>query len=123
MLMLVRFAVRPYPRLKRPQEFRRVSPARHKGLAARRLDPLSGTGVRPSPLPHANLTPPELVAHAPTEVPGVSTEVLNPRRPWAHGAEYDGTARDLLTRFEANFESFAGDVADHVKAAAVRAAA
>jgi phosphoenolpyruvate carboxykinase (ATP) len=59
----------------------------------------------------------------PTAAPGVPAHVLDPRKAWADEAAYDRTARDLVARFEANFESFAGAVGDDVKAAAIRAAA
>ncbi|MFT8243016.1 phosphoenolpyruvate carboxykinase (ATP) [Roseomonas sp. BN140053] len=59
----------------------------------------------------------------PKSVPGVPSEVLNPRNAWADGAAYDRTARDLQGRFEKNFETFAGAVDESVKAAAIKAAA
>ena len=59
----------------------------------------------------------------PKSVPGVPAEVLNPRETWADKAAYDRTARELVARFEANFEAFAGAVGEDVKAAAIRAAA
>ncbi|CAA9217712.1 MAG: Phosphoenolpyruvate carboxykinase [ATP] [uncultured Acetobacteraceae bacterium] len=59
----------------------------------------------------------------PKSLPGVPAEVLNPRDTWADKAAYDRTARDLVARFEANFETFAGTVGEDVKAAAIRAAA
>ncbi|WP_207538017.1 phosphoenolpyruvate carboxykinase [Sabulicella rubraurantiaca] len=59
----------------------------------------------------------------PKAVPGVPAEVLNPRAAWADKAAYDRTAADLVKRFEANFESFAGAVGEDVKAVAIKAAA
>ena len=59
----------------------------------------------------------------PKSLPGVPAEVLNPRATWADKDAYDRTARDLVARFEKNFESFAGAVGEDVKAAAIRAAA
>ncbi len=59
----------------------------------------------------------------PRDVEGIPNEVLDPRLSWADPAEYDRTAADLVRRFEANFETFAGVVGDDVKAAAIRAAA
>ncbi|MFN3447143.1 MAG: phosphoenolpyruvate carboxykinase [Roseococcus sp.] len=59
----------------------------------------------------------------PKEVPGIPAHVLNPRESWADKAAYDATARQLVSLFEKNFESFAGAVDEEVKAAAVRAAA
>jgi len=59
----------------------------------------------------------------PKAVPGIPAEVLNPRNTWADKAAYDRTAADLVKRFEANFETFAGGVSEEVLAAAIRAAA
>ncbi|HYZ33701.1 MAG TPA: phosphoenolpyruvate carboxykinase [Crenalkalicoccus sp.] len=59
----------------------------------------------------------------PKAVPHLPAEALNPRAGWADTAAYDRTARELVARFEANFESFAGAVDESVKAAAIRAAA
>ncbi len=59
----------------------------------------------------------------PRDVPGIPNEVLDPRRSWADPAAYDAQAADLVRRFEANFETFAGSVGDDVKAAAIRKAA
>jgi phosphoenolpyruvate carboxykinase (ATP) len=59
----------------------------------------------------------------PKSLPGVPAEVLNPRDSWADKAAYDKTAKDLQTRFEKNFETFAGAVSEDVKKAAIRPAA
>ena len=59
----------------------------------------------------------------PTACPGVDPRVLDPRATWASGAAYDAAARDLVGRFERNFERFAGEVDDGVREAAIRAAA
>jgi phosphoenolpyruvate carboxykinase (ATP) len=59
----------------------------------------------------------------PEAVPGVPAEVLDPRQSWTDKAAYDRTARDLVGRFEKNFEAFEGGVGEEVKAAAIRAAA
>jgi phosphoenolpyruvate carboxykinase (ATP) len=59
----------------------------------------------------------------PKALPGVPSEMLNPRDTWADKAAYDRTARDLVARFEANFATYADAVGEDVKAAAIRAAA
>ena len=59
----------------------------------------------------------------PKSVPGVPSEVLNPRDSWADKAAYDATAKNLVALFEKNFESFAGAVDESVKAAAIKTAA
>jgi phosphoenolpyruvate carboxykinase (ATP) len=59
----------------------------------------------------------------PDAVPGVPTEVLDPRNGWTDKAGYERTARELIARFEQNFAGFESGVSDDVKAAAIRAAA
>jgi phosphoenolpyruvate carboxykinase (ATP) len=59
----------------------------------------------------------------PRNVSGIPDDVLDPRRAWADPDAYDRTARALVARFEANFDSFAESVGDDVKAASIRAAA
>ena len=59
----------------------------------------------------------------PKAVPGIPTELLNPREAWADKDAYDRTARHLVGLFEKNFATFAGAVGEDVKAAAIRAAA
>jgi len=59
----------------------------------------------------------------PKAVPGIPSEVLNPRETWTDKDAYDRTARNLVNLFEKNFETFAGAVGEDVKAAAIRAAA
>ncbi len=59
----------------------------------------------------------------PRDVPGIPNEVLDPRRSWTDAAAYDAQAADLVSRFEANFATFAGSVGENVKAAAIRKAA
>jgi phosphoenolpyruvate carboxykinase (ATP) len=59
----------------------------------------------------------------PDHVPGVPSEVLDPRQAWPDKAAYDTAARALVARFEKNFEPFATHVGDEVKAVALRAVA
>jgi len=59
----------------------------------------------------------------PEAVPGIPTEVLDPRQAWADKAAYDRAARALVARFEANFATFEAAVGEDVRAAAIRAAA
>jgi len=56
----------------------------------------------------------------PSSVPGVPSEVLRPRDAWADGAAYDAAAARLADMFRANFEQFASEVSDEVKAAGPR---
>jgi phosphoenolpyruvate carboxykinase (ATP) len=50
----------------------------------------------------------------PTEVPGVPSEVLNPRKTWKDAASYDAQARKLADMFRKNFEKF-GSVSDAIR--------
>ncbi len=59
----------------------------------------------------------------PQDVPGIPNAVLDPRQSWADTAAYDQAARDLVGRFEANFEQFRDGVDEDVRAAAIRVAA
>ena len=56
----------------------------------------------------------------PREVPGIPAAVLDPRQSWADKAAYDRTAKELVARFEKNFESFAPHVGEDVRAVAIR---
>lgn len=44
--------------------------------------------------------------HIPVEIPGVPSEVLNPRGTWASGEEYDNEANNLANQFRENFKKF-----------------
>lgn len=59
----------------------------------------------------------------PKAVPGIPDNVLNPRESWADKAAYEATAKNLVSLFEKNFETFAGAVGEDVKAVAIKAAA
>jgi phosphoenolpyruvate carboxykinase (ATP) len=56
----------------------------------------------------------------PTSVPGVPSEVLNPRDTWADVSAYDAKARELAEAFQKNFERFADRVPESVRAAGPR---
>jgi phosphoenolpyruvate carboxykinase (ATP) len=58
----------------------------------------------------------------PETCPGVPAEMLTPRQTWADKAAFDATARDLVGRFQANFEQYADHVDATVAAAAPKAA-
>jgi phosphoenolpyruvate carboxykinase (ATP) len=51
----------------------------------------------------------------PTEVPGVPTEVLQPRSTWADTAAYDVAARKIAHMFHENFEAYADGVSAGVR--------
>jgi phosphoenolpyruvate carboxykinase (ATP) len=56
----------------------------------------------------------------PGEVPGVPAEALNPRATWADKDAYDAQAGKLAGMFRENFERYADQVGEDVKAAAPR---
>jgi phosphoenolpyruvate carboxykinase (ATP) len=56
----------------------------------------------------------------PTSVPGVPSEVLHPREAWADGEAYDASAAKLAEMFRENFEQFAAQVGEEVRAAGPR---
>jgi len=59
----------------------------------------------------------------PEACPGVPSKVLNPRDTWSDKAAYDDQTRDLVGRFQKNFETFADHVAGAVREAGPRLAA
>ena len=56
----------------------------------------------------------------PTEVPGVPSEVLNPRDTWDDPAAFDEAAAKLAGMFQDNFRQFEDQVPDSVVAAGPR---
>jgi phosphoenolpyruvate carboxykinase (ATP) len=56
----------------------------------------------------------------PTAVPGVPTDILDPRVTWADPEAYDAKARELAGLFHANFEQFAHDSSEEIRAAGPR---
>ena len=54
----------------------------------------------------------------PTECEGVPSELLNPRSTWADKSAYDETANNLASQFVKNFEQYAAETSDAIKAAA-----
>ncbi len=94
---------------------KRMSIAHTRALLAAALDgSLTQVTFRPDPF---------FGLMIPQALPGVPTEVLDPRQAWADKAAYDRAATDLVARFEKNFETFAASVRDEVKAAALHVAA
>jgi len=72
-------------------------------------------------LEHAPATPdPVFGVHVPTQVPGVPSEILQPRATWRTPAAYDAKARDLARMFAEAFTEFAPDVSEGVRASAPR---
>ncbi len=56
----------------------------------------------------------------PVEVPGVPSEILNPRNTWRDKLAYDAKARDLAARFGKNFAQYSDFASDAIKDAAPR---
>jgi phosphoenolpyruvate carboxykinase (ATP) len=56
--------------------------------------------------------------HIPTKCPDVPNAVLNPRDTWRNEEQYDVVAADLAQRFIKNFEKYADQASDEIKAAA-----
>ncbi|MDA0951844.1 MAG: phosphoenolpyruvate carboxykinase (ATP), partial [Proteobacteria bacterium] len=59
----------------------------------------------------------------PESCPGVPSEALNPRETWSDKDAYDAQARDLVGRFQKNFEVFDDFVDAPVREAGPRLAA
>jgi phosphoenolpyruvate carboxykinase (ATP) len=70
-------------------------------------------------------TDPYFGFQVPTSVPGVEPHILQPSKTWDNNAEFDETARKLVSMFQKNFAAFESHVDAEVRAAApeVRAAA
>ncbi len=56
--------------------------------------------------------------HVPVSCPDVPSEVLDPGSTWEDSSAYDAQARKLAAMFDENFEQFANDVSEDVRAAA-----
>ena len=54
----------------------------------------------------------------PTELPGVDTNILDPRNTYANPAEWDTKAKDLAARFQKNFVKYTGNEAGKALVAA-----
>lgn len=52
--------------------------------------------------------------YIPEHVPGVPDELLDPRQTWADPAQYDNTAKILVTKFQENFARFDGRISQAV---------
>ncbi len=57
----------------------------------------------------------------PEHVPGVPSEILNPRNTWEDKKAYDRKAMDLVNRFRNNFKAFESHVDESIRAAGPRA--
>ncbi len=56
----------------------------------------------------------------PLECPGLPRELLDPRRTWPDGRAYDQQARKLVQLFHANFERYADQASEQIRAAGPR---
>jgi phosphoenolpyruvate carboxykinase (ATP) len=60
---------------------------------------------------------PHFGLHVPIGVKGVPDEVLHPRITWHDGDAYDQQANKLAAMFKKNFEQYADEVPEAIKAA------
>ena len=67
-------------------------------------------------------TDPHFGFEVPVACPGVSDELLDPRRTWADPADYDRQAKALVKMFADNFAQYEPFVGEDVMAAAPKAA-
>jgi phosphoenolpyruvate carboxykinase (ATP) len=65
-------------------------------------------------------TDPVFGLHVPETCPDVPAGILNPRQTWADKAAYDAKAAELAVKFKKNFEQFAADASEAVRAAGPR---
>jgi len=72
---------------------------------------LDGVGFTPDPIFHVEV---------PASVPGVPSEILDPRNTWADKAAYIAKANELARKFRDNFEKFATTATPEILAAAPR---
>jgi phosphoenolpyruvate carboxykinase (ATP) len=56
----------------------------------------------------------------PTEVPGVPSELLQPKQTWDDGKKYDEMAKKLAKDFVENFRQYESDASDEIKSAGPR---
>jgi phosphoenolpyruvate carboxykinase (ATP) len=56
----------------------------------------------------------------PTQVEGVPDDILSPRKVWAKPEAFDLKANELATRFVENFQQFANEVDEKIRAAGPR---
>lgn len=66
------------------------------------------------------MTDPIFGLNFPTSVPGIPSEILNPRSTWSDQAEYDKKASELSGKFNSNFEKYKDGASEEILAAAPR---